>query len=133
MSQELITPQIGLAALLEVKEKILSHDPIYMRMGICTAFCDTEVMSENRYVLRDFLIQANIDWLYWPNYSGNPNYPVPYFKDDGTAVDPLTIYSLSSIYWNNTQYGNYRMELLNWLIEQFSNVVNEINLTKDNV
>lgn len=133
MSQELITPQIGLAALLEVKEKILSLDPIFMRMGICTAFCDTSVMEENRYLLRDFMKQAGISWNKWPKYSGNHIYPVPYFKDDGTPVDPLTIYSLSSIYWNNTQYGNYRMELLNWLIEQFSNVVNEINLTKDNV
>ena len=132
MNQEVITPYSALQALLRLKESVNLGQLI--PYGICTAFnpYDTD------YGLKDYMNQAGIDWSNWEKFSGNNQYPVRIFQDTKnytSDISPVTLYSLcpSRSYWDDsTEYGRNRRELLDWLIDQFQQVVDRIEASQLN-
>lgn len=106
MSKELLD------ALLEVKRLVICDEYIQGEslrgFGICLAL---PLVSSNK------LLKLEFARLYkkWPEYSGNPTYPVP--SPDGKYTPEQAFdYTCEDKYAG--EYGAARMRLLNWCIEE---------------
>lgn len=117
--QELITPQIALAVLLELKDEIDKGN--YHQYAICNGFRHINWKYDRDYGLRDYMSQAGIKLYNWPKFSGSSMYPVP----SDTQLNCIELFNVTNNYWDKTiRYGRDRRELLDWLIEQFKTVIN---------
>lgn len=101
------TKPLLLAALRLVSPEIQRHAICSQVEGVCYEFYSGRE-SANVFALLRKMFQA------WPQYSGNPCYPVP--SPDG----PVTAYSSANLrgtLWQG-EYGRLRVDLLKWLIQE---------------
>ena len=88
--------------------------------GICFEISSKLVDSVGQGDLYTTLFEAAKELMQeWPNYSGDPSYPV---SDKNSSLSPGDQYLSARInnkMWNSsTEYGRLRYNLLNFLIEQ---------------
>lgn len=98
-----------LTALKQLKEQ--GHAP--HNYGICTQISRHLTIRESRYM--SHLMQQ------WPGRSGSRNYPVPASRTDRSSLAAQLKYAESNTkqMWDrNTEHGQLRWELLEWLIEE---------------
>lgn len=105
----------GMKRLLADIESGTLTRPTGKNIGLCS--------NLERYVSTRQLVQV---MEYWPNHSGDMEYPV---KSGKSTVTPKEMYQdntrLKSKYIG--AYGKRRINLLKWLIKQFEIAVVEIN------
>lgn len=96
--------------LINLKKQVI--DSKYkVKEGICCAYEDLY-----NFRLLSELVNYGIDWANWPKFSGDDTYPVPSFNNSFT---PERMFHLTLYMFNpKTKYGQARLELLDWLIEQ---------------
>lgn len=126
MSNVDLDPRVALAALIEIKTNVLNKDPISLHLGICSCFKFTQAMENSANRLTRYMEQSNICWGNWPEFSNNYNYPVPLINKHGVRWDPVNAYGITGNYWDDSEYGQARMRLLDWLINEFTKVVNQL-------
>jgi hypothetical protein len=99
------------AELLRKLKHLHRHGPKYGLFGICTQI---HVANIERGVLAHMF--AN-----WPSRSEHLSYPVPKSRTDLSAKSARSTYNKcnSGQMWDsNTEHGQLRWELLEWLIEE---------------
>lgn len=102
--------------LLKIKSQVI-EDGFKTSNGICGLYemtCDRSLTVDLR--------SLKINWQLWPDFSGNPVYPIHSYG----VRNPETKFWSVKYHWNpKTKYGQARMELLDWLIEQCDNKLKE--------
>lgn len=101
------------ARLLEKLQELHTNGPALHNYGICTQITRHLTIREGLYMLH--LMQQ------WPGHSGSRNYPVPASRTDRSSLAAQLKYAESSTkqMWDrDTEYGQLRWELLEWLIEE---------------
>lgn len=93
-------------AILEALLKIRDDGPEFKSVGICG----------NLVLEEQFSLEIQEDWLEeqflsWPEFSGDINFPVP--DDSFGAADA---YFSSAEMWDDSSYGQARWRLLDFLI-----------------
>ena len=103
-----------LKELVALKEDINNkkHFKYNRSKGICFNF-----EQRTGQALYKVLTSVGIDWVNWPSFSGLNVYPVTNTQDGVTPDEE---------YWRCPDkyvgaYGELRLQLLDWLIEQFEN------------
>lgn len=100
------------ARLLEKLQELHTNGPAPYNHGICTQLTGL-TNQESRYM-------SHLMHL-WPGSSGHPDYPVPANRTDTSpkAAYHKCMESNTKKMWDrNTEYGQLRWELLEWLIEE---------------
>ena len=100
------------ARLLEKLQELHTNGPAPYNHGICTQVSGITPLSRG-YML--YLMQQ------WPGHSGGINFPVPANRTDTSpeAAHHKYMESNTKQLWDrNTEYGQLRWELLEWLIEE---------------
>lgn len=100
-----------LNALQRTKELVINGD-VPNLYGICRAYKTIDRIGGLYYRL----LEVDIDWATWPKFSGSLMYPVPSNGNDPSTAFNNNIFCRKSM-WEG-EYGQNRMELLDWLIEQ---------------
>lgn len=101
-----------MASLLEKLQELHTNGPAPNSLGICTQVNGITHL-ERGYMLH--LMQQ------WPERSGHVYYPVPASRTDTSPKAAKIKYAKSNTkqMWNrNTEHGQLRWELLEWLIEE---------------
>ena len=101
------------ARLLEKLQELHTNGPAPYDHGICTQLSEHLTVLERGYMLH--LMQL------WPGSSGNIDFPVPANRTDTSPEAALIKYMESNTkqMWDrNTEHGQLRWELLEWLIEE---------------
>lgn len=78
--------------------------------GLCYL---AECIDESNDLSR-MLEHVEISWAHWPEYSGYLSFPVPH----PTKKPSDAYFHSDDLYAEDTEYGQARRRLLNWLIEQ---------------
>lgn len=102
-----------MASLLEKLQELHTNGPKPYYIGICTQISRHLTILESRYMLH--LMQQ------WPGSSGHIDYPVPASRTDTSpkAAQVKYVKSNTKQMWDrDTEYGQLRWELLEWLIEE---------------
>ena len=100
-------------SLLEKLQELHTSGPASYNHGICTQISRHLTIQERGYMLH--LMQQ------WPGRSGSIDFPVPANRTDTSlkAAQIKYIKSNTKQMWDrNTEYGQLRWELLEWLIEE---------------
>ena len=100
------------ACLLEMLQELHTNGPAPYCRGICTQISVHLTIKEG-YMLH--LMQQ------WPGCSGNIDFPVPASRTDTSpeAAKIKYIESSTAQMWDrDTEYGQLRRELLEWLIKE---------------
>ena len=84
------------------------------KLGICLNF---RMYPDPTPPLTSAMAEVGIDFKDWPHYSGDPLYPIP----SGNHIRPCIYYELvTRSKWDpKTNYGRLRLDLLDWLIQEF--------------
>lgn len=101
------------ARLLEKLQELHTNGPAPYNHGICTQLSEPLTVSERGYML--YLMRQ------WPERSGHIDWPVPASRTDTSPKAAYHKYMESNTkqMWDrNTEYGQLRWELLEWLIEE---------------
>lgn len=101
-----------MASLLEKLQELHTNGPVPYSLGICTQVNGITHL-ERGYMLH--LMQQ------WPGSSSNANFPVPASRTDTSIKAAQVKYAKSNTkqMWDrNTEHGQLRWELLEWLIEE---------------
>lgn len=101
------------ARLLEKLQELHTNGPAPYDHGICTQLSRHLTIRESRYM--SHLMQQ------WPGRSGYAKFPVPANITDTSHKAAYHKYMESNTkqMWDrNTEYGQLRWELLEWLIEE---------------
>ena len=101
------------AHLLERLQELHTNGPAPYNHGICTQLSGPLTVLERGCLLH--LMQL------WPGSSGHANFPVPANRTDTSPKAAYHKYMESNTkqMWDrNTEYGQLRWELLEWLIEE---------------
>lgn len=101
------------ARLLEKLQELHTNGPAPYNHGICTQVSEHLTIQERGYML--CLMQQ------WPGRSGRVNFPVPANRTDTSPKAAYHKYMESNTkqMWDrNTEHGQLRWELLEWLIEE---------------
>lgn len=101
------------ARLLEKLQELHTNGPAPYDHGICAQLSGHLTIHEKGYMLH--LMQL------WPGSSGNIDFPVPASRTDTSPEAALIKYMESNTkqMWDrNTEHGQLRWELLEWLIEE---------------
>lgn len=101
------------ARLLEKLQELHTNGPTPYCRGICTQLHSHLTIQERGYLLH--LIQQ------WPGSSGRVNFPVPASRTDTSPEAAYHKYMESNTkqMWDrDTEHGQLRWELLEWLIEE---------------
>lgn len=102
-----------MANLLTALKQLKEQGPAPHNYGICTQISRHLTIRESRYM--SHLMQQ------WPGRSGSRNYPVPASRTDRSYLAAQLKYAESNTkqMWDrNTEQGQLRWELLEWLIEE---------------
>ena len=101
------------ASLLEKLQELHTNGPAPYDHGICTQLSEHLTVLERGCLLH--LMQL------WPGSSGDANFPVPANRTD-TSPEAAPIKYMESntkqMWDRNTEHGQLRWELLEWLIEE---------------
>ncbi len=106
----------SLETRLRIRLEAMRSNPseIYEGFGICSNL--REIADEGSYALLADL------WTKWPYFSGNRRYPVPSSNSDSNS----NVKNRS--FWDkNTEYGQLRWNLLDFLISELSSLEGEDN------
>ena len=108
-----------LSVLKTIKDNIDKR--LYPATGLCNEF--QRVYGTKLYTC---MIKYRIIFAKWEYYSGKYNFPVP---DPARKQNAEREHDAEAIYWNTPdryigEYGKLRMQLLDWLIEQFEAKLN---------
>lgn len=101
------------ARLLEKLQELHTSGPAPYKLGICTQISRHLTIRESRYM--SHLMQL------WPGSSGHIDYPVPASRIDTSPKAAKVKYEISNtkLMWDrDTEHGQLRWELLEWLIEE---------------
>lgn len=101
------------ARLLEKLQELHTNGPAPYNHGICTQVSEHLTVLEKGYML--YLMRQ------WPERSGHIDWPVPASRTDTSPKAAYHKYMASDTkkMWDrNTEYGQLRWELLEWLIEE---------------
>lgn len=101
------------ARLLEKLQELHTNGPAPYNNGICTQISRHLTIQERGCLLR-------LMWQ-WPGYSGHVNFPVPANRTDTSPKAAYYKYMTSNTkqMWDrDTEHGQLRWELLEWLIEE---------------
>lgn len=101
------------ARLLEKLQELHTNGPALHNYGICTQITRHLTIRESSYM--SHLMQQ------WQGSSGSINYPVPASRIDTStkAAQVKYVKSNTKQMWDrDTEYGQLRWELLEWLIEE---------------
>ena len=101
------------ARLLERLQELHTNGPAPNNHGICTQVSEHLTIQERGCLLR--LMQQ------WPGRSGRVNFPVPANRTDTSPKAAYHKYMESNTkkMWDrDTEHGQLRWELLEWLIEE---------------
>jgi hypothetical protein len=91
---------------------LLTKGPRYLNTGICNnAYGDIKELSEEQAQEVRGLMKL------WPEYSGNPSFPVPSCSTPQTAPD-ITYFTRNNMWDRESNYGRARWRLVQWLHEQ---------------
>lgn len=96
-----------------VRKELHTNGPAPYNHGICTQVSEHLTIQERGYML--YLMRQ------WPERSGSINWPVPASLTDTSTKAAKVKYVKSSTkqMWDrDTEYGQLRLELLDWLIEE---------------
>ena len=99
--------------LLQELQELHTNGPTPNNGGICTQVSEHLTIQERGYMLR--LMQQ------WPGRSGYVNFPVPATRTDTSPKAAIIKYRESNTkqMWDrDTEHGQLRWELLEWLIEE---------------
>lgn len=99
--------------LLEKLQELHTSGPTPYNHGICTQISRHLTIRESRYM--SHLMQQ------WPGSSGSIKFPVPASRTDTSPKAAQLKYAKSNTkqMWDrNTEQGQLRWELLEWLIEE---------------
>lgn len=105
-----------LGGLLDIKRKVNSYRSVFLREGIC----DGLSRSTGAY----FTSSIRSAFEAWPKFSGYPGYPISETNTPGIPPSLQFNYAGSKLkLWDKTtNYGRLRHELLDFMIEYFSNL-----------
>lgn len=101
------------ARLLEKLQELHTNGPAPYNHGICTQLSGPLTIRERGCLLH--LMQQ------WPSRSGSVNFPVPASRTDTSPKAAQLKYAKSNtkqMWDSNTEHGQLRWELLEWLIEE---------------
>lgn len=101
------------ARLLEKLQELHTNGPAPYNHGICTQLSEPLTVLERGYML--YLMRQ------WPERSGHIDWPVPASRTDTSPKAAYHKYMESNTkqMWDrDTEYGQLRWELLEWLIEE---------------
>ncbi len=102
-----------MASLLEKLQELHTNGPAPHNGGICTQLSRHLTIRESGYL--SHLMQQ------WPGRSGRIKFPIPANRTDTSlkAAEFKYMKSDTEQMWDrNTEYGQLRWELLEWLIEE---------------
>lgn len=121
------------AHILACLQEIRYRGPLDVEAGICNNVFDLRDPRGFSFSLTEMHEVFKETWVRWPKYSGNPTYPVPAPDDHQlqpdshcTLGDWAAMSSVARAYiifydvlngWEG-EYGNLRMELLDFLISE---------------
>lgn len=100
------------ASLLEQLQALHKNGPQSMRHGICLQVSWLAVKEHD--TLQHLMVT-------WPAGTSDTTFPVPASRSDKTASSAQLAYRKASreqMWDRNTEYGQLRWELLEWLIEE---------------
>lgn len=102
-----------MVSLLKKLQELHTNGPAPCDNGICTQISMHLTSRERDYMLHRM--------QQWPGHSGNIDFPVPASRTDTSpkAAEIKYMESSTKQMWDrNTEYGQLRWELLEWLIEE---------------
>ena len=95
----------------------VDNNPKEIKTGICANV-------RNAVYIQNVL---GISWTDWPEYSGNFQYPVCTGNYRLKVCGPYSQFQRTTYYFNpDSQYGQARTRLLNWIIEQVELKITEL-------
>lgn len=100
--------------MLAVLEELRANGPVGAGMGICQ---NASSLYQAHYGVIVPIEAMQELMTKWPDYSGNPRFPVP--SPHGGSAQHAYMNTLDVDMWNpDVPYGHLRWQLLEWLIER---------------
>jgi hypothetical protein len=94
--------------------KDIKKKPHNLASGICYNF-EYHINNRSMITLHYAMNNYNFDFMDWPEYSGDPDYPIW----SSAQCSPEDAYDKYDLWSKKSKYGKLRWQLLDWLIEQF--------------
>ena len=121
-----MTPvQENLLAILRRVKDVVTADGYAVHSGLCEHIEDeayNNLRYPSEYAVADMGIEhAQAMMQLWPEYSGDPSFPVPDTSDpwpSRNAASKLYLNTFGRAFWNpEHHYGAARLRLLAWMID----------------
>lgn len=90
-------------------------------IGLCNQdwhYCVDFKFIKKKYGKDDMSSIFSLFWIYWNEYSGNIHYPI----QSGNYITSELEYNDGDNYYNDTEYGNSRKRLAQFLSEKLNEV-----------